>query len=117
MKPNLPKTDVKYHAYTKQFSDLPPGKRDAIRQVVKDYAGDCISYEGGFLTVALPADKDQKWLLIQTMPHYGMKLIDMAYFPLCTDKPAEHLRHRCPTYQKPNDRPAYWLYAHFAYVL
>lgn len=97
---------------TQDFGQLPEKERFEIRHLIENLGGSCESYSNGFLTVAMP--NDNYGLLMECLPAYGMEFVDMAYMPLCSDKPPARLRHH---YKQPKtDRPAWWLFAHFAYV-
>lgn len=93
-----------------RFSELPDKKRFFYRNVIEGLGGYVAEYNGKFVTVALPREDGS--LLIQTMRKLGLDVQDICFFPLCSDKPPEDLRHNGPYNPKPNP-PGYWQYANF----
>ncbi len=75
---------------------------DAIQATCSGYFGDCIA-------VAVPRGGTQA--VEQWAKKHGLKLRNMYYFPLGTDKPAMHMRHDSSMY---GGTFCNWLIANYA---
>lgn len=78
------------------FADQPNCVRMAARAIVDDCRGEVHGYYNGRLQVALPNDLESRAALSAALRAMGLReVLGARYtFPLGTDNPPQHLRHR-----------------------
>jgi hypothetical protein len=85
------------------FCDLPDRIRMAYREAIDNAGGYVAGYYGPYVQVAIPHPAGP---FFQAMEEAGLELDEhsLHFFPLGTDRPPAHLRHRA----------GYWLYGNFS---
>lgn len=94
----------------KAFSSLPDDQRMKIRNVLENqHRCYCSGYYGESAAFAVP--RGDLTEIRQAIAELGLSIVSDTYFPLCSDKPSEHLRHDGPR----SPYPGYlgnWRYLH-----
>lgn len=100
---------------TNSFTNRPDDERMYIRRLIETLRGDTRGYTGDGFTVAMPNDHPNRNAMFQALRNEGWILGHQGevFFPLGSDKPADHLRHIYYEYQRKGDAPGYWRFAHF----
>jgi len=94
---------------TTPFHALPHDKRMALREVIEQAGGYISTYLGLYVLVAIPNPAGPFYT---AMKKAGLVLDkkSLHYFPLGTDKPADHLRHDG---HFPNSK-SFWLFGRYS---
>ena len=87
--------------------------RMRIRWLIEDVLrGSVVDYNGPGITVALPSTPD-KHILVRVLELMGFRNTCVAYFPLGTDSPPDHLRHQMHKWGFDQAPGSYWLFYKF----
>lgn len=94
-----------------RFSELPDDQRMAALRGLSLIQAESAGYNSnGSISVAVPRGRYSD--VAAWADFYGLEYVDMYYFPLGSDNPAEHLRHDGPVQYDRGNR-SFWLYAQF----
>lgn len=87
------------------FADLPNDERMRLRAIIEQAGGEIAGYYNGYVQIAIPKPSAPFYAAIE--PYFEMVTNSLHYFPLGSDKPADHLRHDG---RYPGSR-GFWLFA------
>jgi len=98
-----------------KFYDLDHQRRFEIRGGIEALDCDLRWYNAdGTITISMTNDHAKACALDLLLAGYDWEVVDECLFPLGSDKPPQHQRHRC-SYQTLQDDPGNWRLRKFAH--